>query len=197
LNPTPKIEQDDVVDIVTSEPSTAAGRGHGLTNRKRQSLPTRPRASSTKPLKKSPMEEQAFLSTLPLRIKNRRRRISTTAPKSDNNEKAIQVNPDDGEHDSDATSSDDELGKLRKAKGVDGTMTPTSHGTATGFVGLSCGKDAPNVHFVSPTKESPEIFARPDLVDGSRYYVKRRIKIGNSSRYIPECEYPISSMTDD
>jgi hypothetical protein len=69
---------------------------------------------------------------------------------------------------------------------MDGTMTPTGHTTATGFVGLSCGKDAPNVHYVSPIKDTPDSFSRPDLVDGSRYYVKRRIKIGNSSKFIPE-----------
>ena len=136
------------------------------------------------------MEEQAFLSTLPLRTKNRRRRTSTIISKSEiatsTNDQVVQLNQDDVDHDSDATSSEDELGKRRKAKRVDGTMTPTSHTAATGFVGLSCGKDAPNVHFVSPIKQTPDIISRPDLVDGSRYYVKRRIKIGNSSKFIPE-----------
>lgn len=136
------------------------------------------------------MEEQAFLSTLPLKIKSRRRRASTNASKSEisttANERLVQLNQDNPDHDSDETSSDDELGKLRKATLLDGAMTPTSLGTATGFVGLSCGKDAPNVHFVSPVKETPDILARPDLVDGSRFYVKRRIKIGNTSKFIPE-----------
>lgn len=134
------------------------------------------------------MEEQAFLSTLPLRTKHRRRRVSTNTSKPEisttTNERVVYLNRDDA--DSDATSSEDEPGKLRKAKRMDGTMTPTSHTTATGFVGLSCGKDAPNVHYVSPMKETADIFSRPDLVDGSRYYVKRRIKIGNSSKFIPE-----------
>jgi hypothetical protein len=137
------------------------------------------------------MEEQAFLSTLPLKIKNRRRRTSTNTSKSEilttANERLVQLDQDNPDHDSDETSSDDELGKLRKATLVDGAMTPSSLGTATGFVGLSCGKDAPNVHFVSPAKEPSETLARPDLVDGSRFYVKRRIKIGNTSKFIPEC----------
>ena len=136
------------------------------------------------------MEEQTFLSTLPLRTKNRRRRTSTNTSKPEvittTNEQVVQLNQDDADHDSDATSSEDELGKRRKAKRVDGTMTPTGHTAATGFVGLSCGKDAPNVHFVSPIEQTPDIISRPDLVDGSRYYVKRRIKIGNSSKFIPE-----------
>lgn len=137
------------------------------------------------------MEEQAFLSTLPLRIKNRRRRTSTNAsankPEPPPTNDITFVN-EDHEQDSDATSSDDEPGTRRASKGdgVEGTMTPTGHTVATGFVGLSCGKDAPNVHFVSPVKEVPDIFSRPDLVDGSRYYVKRRIKIGNTSKFIPE-----------
>jgi hypothetical protein len=136
------------------------------------------------------MEEQAFLSTLPLRIKNRRRRISTNVPKPDvsmsASDRVAQLNRDDPDHDPDETSSDDDPGKLHKGKRRDGTITPTSHSATTGFVGLSCGRDAPNVHYVSPVKESPDIFSRPDLVDGSRYYVKRRIKIGNTSKYIPE-----------
>jgi hypothetical protein len=136
------------------------------------------------------MEEQAFLSTLPLKIKSRRRRTSTNTVKSEisnpANDRLVPLNQDNPDHDSDETSSDDELGKLRKVTLLDGTMTPTSLGTATGFVGLSCGKDAPNVHFVSPVKETQEIQARPDLVDGSRFYVKRRIKIGNTSKFIPE-----------
>jgi hypothetical protein len=132
------------------------------------------------------MEEQAFLSTLPLRIKNRRRRASTNTSKPEtsttSNDRVVHLQDD---ADSDATSSEDEPGTLRKAKRI-GTMTPTSHSTSTGFVGLSCGRDAPNVHYVNPMKETPDIFSRPDLVDGSRYYVKRRIKIGNSSKFIPE-----------
>jgi hypothetical protein len=133
------------------------------------------------------MEEQSFLSTLPLRAKNRRRRISTNLP-------AISTGPivkkEDGAIDADETSSDDELGKLRKAARVDGAMTPTSHNAGTGFVGPSCGKGAPNVQYVSPVKEKAplSILARPDLVDGSRYYVKRRIKIGNTSKFIPEAK---------
>jgi len=95
---------------------------------------------------------------------------------------------DEQDRDSDETSSDEEPGTRRASNGavVEGAMTPTSHTVTTGFVGLSCGKDAPNVHFVSPAKEIPDIFSRPDLVDGSRYYVKRRIKIGNTSKFIPE-----------
>jgi hypothetical protein len=131
------------------------------------------------------MEEQAFLSTLPLRIKARRRRTSTNLPKSDIPSTSEPALPDTADHDTDATSSDDEPEKLRKAKKVDGTMTPTGLVTNNGFVGLSGGKDAPNVQFVSPIKE-PDAAKRPDLVDGSRFYVKRRIKIGNTSRFIPE-----------
>ena len=94
---------------------------------------------------------------------------------------------DELDRDSDETSSDEEPGTRRRpSKGAEGTMTPTSHTIATGFVGLSCGKGAPNVRFVSPVKETPDTFSRPDLVDGSRYYVKRRIKIGNTSKFIPE-----------
>jgi hypothetical protein len=138
------------------------------------------------------MEEQAFLSTLPLRIKNRRRRtstnISSTKPDPSTTTNDITFVNEDPERDSDETSSDEEPGTRRASGvgGVEGTMTPTSHTVTTGFVGLSCGKDAPNVHFVSPVKEMPDIFSRPDLVDGSRYYVKRRIKIGNTSKFIPE-----------
>ena len=190
------VPEDEVIDILTSGISTTTARGRGITHRKRQSLSARPRASSAKPLKKSPMEEQAFLSTLPLRMKNRRRRASASISKPDANEKVAQLNPDERDPESDATSSDDELGKLRKATATDGTMTPTSYSAATGFVGLSCGKDAPNVHYVSPAKEASDIFARPDLVDGSRYYVKRRIKIGNSSKYIPECNYSTVQYAD-
>lgn len=140
------------------------------------------------------MEEQAFLSTLPLRIKNRRRRTSTHISSSKTDVPTITdltfVNEEHPDRDSDETSSDEEPGTRRRtSNGVgvaEGTMTPTGHTVATGFVGLSCGKDAPNVHFVSPGKEMPDIFSRPDLVDGSRYYVKRRIKIGNTSKFIPE-----------
>ena len=177
-----------MLDVVTAEESAVQARPRTISGRRRQSTATN---SRVKPLKKSPMEEQAFLSTLPLKIKNRRRRTSTNTSKSEilttANERLVQLDPDNPDHDSDETSSDDELGKLRKATLVDGAMTPASLGTATGFVGLSCGKDAPNVHFVSPAKEPSEILARPDLVDGSRFYVKRRIKIGNSSKFIPEC----------
>lgn len=155
-----------------------------------------PRARSVtgrrKPLKKSPMEQQAFLSTLPLRLKGRRRRTSTNASKPDLSKSAddrtLQSNMDDRDHDSDATSSEDEPGQLRKARRVDGTMTPTSLAPGTGFIGLSCGKDAPNVHYVSPLKGPSDLFMRPDLMDGgSRFYHKRRIKIGNTSKFIPEC----------
>jgi hypothetical protein len=178
--------EDDILDIITSEKSTPNPRARSATQgRRRQSTTTR---ITNKPLKKSPMEEQAFLSTLPLRTKNRRRQISTNTSKPEilttANERVTQPTQDDA--DSDATSSEDEPGKLRKPKHMDGTMTPTSHTTATGFVGPSCGKDAPNVQYVSPVKETPDILSRPDLVDGSRYYVKRRIKIGNSSKFIPE-----------
>jgi hypothetical protein len=183
---------DDEVDITTWDTSTAA-RGRGIP-RRRQSTATGPRSTSAKPLKKSPMEEQAFLSTLPLRIKNRRRRTSTNVSKSDVSEIAAQQTDSQG-HDSDATSSDDEPGKPRLARKPDGTMTPTSISTATGFVGLSCGKDAPNVHYVSPIKETPDMVARPDLVDGSRFYVKRRIKIGNTSKFIPEGISHIGHLT--
>lgn len=180
---------EEVVDIVTSEKIPTASRGHGASGRRRQSTSTR--SGPIKPLKKSPMEEQAFLSTLPLRTRNRRRRTSTNAFKPDISTTAIeresQLNQDDADHDSDATSSEDEPGKLRKPTRADGTLTPAGLSTATGFMGLSCGKDAPNVHYVNPMKETPDIFSRPDLVDGSRYHIKRRIKIGNSSKYIPEC----------
>jgi hypothetical protein len=179
------IGSDDEIDITTSDKSTMQ-RGRTVPPRRRQSTVTRPRSTSAKPLKKSPMEEQAFLSTLPLRIKNRRRRTSTNIPKSDISNTEAPQNQDSPDHDSDATSSEDEPGKLRRAKKPDGTMTPSSTLTTTGFVGLSCGKDAPNVQYVSPIKETPEVVARPDLVDGSRFYVKRRIKIGNTSKFIPE-----------
>lgn len=176
-----------MLDVTNAEDSAGPTRSRMTGSRRRQSNAT---SSRGKPLKKSPMEEQAFLSTLPLKIKNRRRRTSTNTVKSEisttANERLVQLNQDNLDHDSDETSSDDELGKLRKSTLIDGTMTPTSLGTATGFVGLSCGKDAPNVHFVSPVKETSEILARPDLVDGSRFYVKRRIKIGNTSKFIPE-----------
>jgi hypothetical protein len=140
------------------------------------------------------MEEQAFLSTLPLRIKSRRGRTSTNTSKSD---LAIMdpAVPDSPNHDSDATSSEDERGTLRKAKKPEGTMTPTMGSNATGFVALSCGKDAPNVHYVSPVKENAEGVSRPDLVDGSRFYVKRRIKIGNTSKFIPEGIIPMVLLT--
>jgi hypothetical protein len=178
-----------MIDVVTSEKTPTASRGRGTSTRRRQS--TSSRSGPTKPLKKSPMEEQAFLSTLPLRTKNRRRRTSTNVSRPDipttTTERVVQLNQDDPEHDSDATSSEDEPERMRKAKRTDGTMTPASLSTATGFVGLSCGKDAPNVHYVNPMKEAPDIFLRPDLIDGSRYHIKRRIKIGNSSKYIPEC----------
>jgi hypothetical protein len=177
----------EMLDVTVAEDSAVPVRSRATTSRRRQSTATN---SRSKPLKKSPMEEQAFLSTLPLKIKNRRRRTSTNASKSEistpANERLVHPNQDNPDHDSDETSSDDEIGKLRKATLLDGAMTPTSLGTATGFVGLSCGKDAPNVHFVSPVKETPEILTRPDLVDGSRFYVKRRIKIGNTSKFIPE-----------
>jgi hypothetical protein len=132
------------------------------------------------------MEEQAFLSTLPLRIKNRRRRTSTNVKSDVSTTERIQSRQDSPDHDSDATSSEDDRGKLRTAKKPDGTMTPSGHNTPSGFVGPSCGKDAPNVQYVSPPKETPEVVSRPDLVDGSRFYVKRRIKIGNTSKFIPE-----------
>jgi hypothetical protein len=181
--------EDAVLDIVTTDVPTPA-RGRDAVTRRRQSTSTRPRSTSRKPLKRATMEEQSFLSTLPLRIKNRRRRTSTNMSKSDlpgaSSDRIVEANHDDLDRDSDATSSDDEPGKPRLAKGMEGAMTPTSHSAANGFLGLSCGKDAPNVHYVSPTKETPELFTRPDLVDGSRYYVKRRIKIGNTSKYIPE-----------
>ena len=83
--------------------------------------------------------------------------LSPKFPRTRDTNESLQLNQDDADHDSDATSSEDEPGKLRKPKRVDGTLTPTSHTAATGFVGLSCGKDAPNVHFVSPMKETPDI----------------------------------------
>lgn len=135
------------------------------------------------------MEQQAFLSTLPLRMKGRRRRTSTNTPKPDLSkstaERAVQSTNDD--RDSDATSSDEEPGRLVfKAKGVDGTMTPTSLAPASGFIGLSGGKDAPTVEYVSPVKGPSDLVARPNTMDGtSRFYHKRRIKIGNTSKYIP------------
>lgn len=133
------------------------------------------------------MEEQSFLSTFPLRTKNRRRRSSTNASMLPPISTDSVVKKEDDGLDSDETSSDDEPGKPRRAAGVDGTMTPTGHNVERGFVGPSCGKDAPNVQYVSPVKEKhPKLPARPDLVDGSRYYVKRRIKIGNTSKFIPE-----------
>jgi hypothetical protein len=175
-----------MIDVTTSDGSSIVhSRGpHG--GRRRQSTTNRSHSLSNKPLKKSPMEEQAFLSTLPLRIKARRRRASTNTSTIKSEKAPDPVIPDTADHDSDATSSDDEPEKLRKAKKVEGTMTPTGLSTNNGFVGLSAGKDAPNVLFISPVKE-PEVAFRPDLVDGSRFYVKRRIKIGNTSRFIPEC----------
>jgi len=135
------------------------------------------------------MEEQAFLSTLPLRVKSRRRRTSANAPNLPPLFPDPIVKKDADAADSDETSSDDEPGKPSKASGVDGTMTPSNHTVGTGFVGPSGGKDAPNVQYVSPVKEKqPLLLARPDLVDGSRYYVKRRIKIGNTSKFIPEAK---------
>ena len=135
------------------------------------------------------MEEQSFLSTLPLRTKNRRRRTSTNASMLPPLATDTIVKKEDEAMDSEETSSDDEPGKPRKAARVDGTMTPTGHNAERGFVGPSCGKDAPNVQYVSPVKEKhPLLPARPDLVDGSRYYVKRRIKIGNTSKFIPEAK---------
>jgi hypothetical protein len=187
------IESDDEIDITTSEKSTVL-RGRPIAPRRRQSTATGSRSTSARSLKKSPMEEQAFLSTLPIRIKNRRLRTSTNTSKSD---LAIMdpAVPDLPDHDSDATSSEDERGALRKAKKPDGTMAPTMGSNATGFVALSCGKDAPNVHYVSPIKENAEGVSRPDLVDGSRFYVKRRIKIGNTSKFIPECITPMVLLT--
>jgi hypothetical protein len=134
------------------------------------------------------MEQQSFLSTLPLRAKNRRRRPSTNTTKPELTKSTpTRSNPDDLEHDSDATSSDEEPGQVKKREG-NGTMTPTSLVSTTGFVGLSCGKDAPNVHFVNPIKQPSEVVARPDVMEaGSRFYHKRRIKIGNTSKFIPEC----------
>jgi len=144
-----------------------------------------------KPSKNSPMEQQAFLSTLPLRLKGRRRRTSTNTSKPDLSkpifEPAAPSINDEADHDSDATSSEDEPGKLRKARQIDGTMTPTSIAPGSGFVGLSCGKDAPTVQYVSPIKATSDVIARPDVMDGvSRFYHKRRIKIGNTSKFIPE-----------
>jgi hypothetical protein len=43
---------------------------------------------------------------------------------------------------------------------------------ATGFVVFSCGKDTPNVHYVSPIKKNAKGVSRPDLVDGLKFYVK-------------------------
>jgi len=145
--------------------------------------------TSTKPLKKPPMEDQAFLSTLPLRVKSRRRRTSTNVL----NLPPISTDPivknEQDAADSDEMSSDDELGKPRKASGVDGTISTSTHNAGTGFVGPSCGKDARNFRYLSPVKEKQSpLSARPDLVDGSRYYVKRRIKIGNTSKFIPEAK---------
>ena len=180
-------DDDDMLDIVNTTSLTSAGRSRHVSGRRRQSVTTRPRSTVTKPLKRATMEEQSFLSTLPLRIKNRRRisSIAKSEAQAASNDRSLeQIQDDDG--DSDATSSDEDPGKPRLLKGLDGVMTPTSHSAVTGFVGPSCGQDAPNVQYVTPAKETPEIFGRPDLVDGSRYYVKRRIKIGNTSRYIPE-----------
>ena len=128
------------------------------------------------------MEEQSFLSTLPFRIKNRRRRTSVNT-KVEANEQVVNLGNGE-DRDADETSSDDEPGKPRR---TDRATTPTGHTAATGFVGPSCGKDAPNVHYVNPMKQSLDVSSRPDLIDGSRYYFKRRIKIGNSSKFIPEC----------
>src|SRR6266480_1789477 len=99
--------EDDVLDVVTLETSTLSrGRGTAPARRK-QSTSTRPRSVSHKPLKKSPMEEQAFLSTLPLRTKNRRRRTSTNNSKPEIsaavNEQVVQFNQDEVGPDSDAT----------------------------------------------------------------------------------------------
>jgi hypothetical protein len=186
---------DDMLDITTSDGTTIL-RGRGPSGgRRRQSTTNRARSLSNRPLKKSPMEEQAFLSTLPLRIKNRRRRTSTTLPKSDKPSTSEPTIPDTAGHDTDATSSDDEPDKPRKTKKVEGTMTPAGLVTNNGFVGLSGGKDALNVQFVSPIKEL-DAAKRPDLVDGSRFYVKRRIKISNTSRFIPEGISPVRRLSD-
>jgi hypothetical protein len=171
-----------VLDIEASENNVAAANSRTPTgNRRRKST------------KKSPMERQAFLSTLPFRQKGRRRRTSTSTPKPDLSKSTIdhatQSAVEDADHDSNATSSDDELGKLVKAKRVDGTMTPTSLAPSSGFIGFSCGKDAPTVHYVSPLKGPTEIAPRPDFIAGdSRFYHKRRIKIGNTSKFIPEAK---------
>jgi hypothetical protein len=178
-------KEDDVVDITTSDASNLVSQRLGVPTRRRQSSGR----TSSKPMKKSPMEEQAFLSTLPLRTKNRRRRTSTNASVLPPLSADSVVKKEDDGLDSDETSSDDEPGKPRRATGVDGAITPTGHNAERGFVGPSCGKDAPNVQYVSPVKEKhPLLPARPDLVDGSRYYVKRRIKIGNTSKFIPEAK---------
>jgi len=155
-----------------------------MTRRRQSSVRT-----STKPLKKSPMEDQAFLSTLPLRVKSRRRRASANVL----NLPPIPTDPivknEQDAADSDETSSDDESGKPRKASGVDSTISQLTHNAGTGFVGSSCSKDAPNFQYLSPLKEKQQpMLTRPDLVDGSRYYVKRRIKIGNTSKFIPEAK---------
>jgi len=165
--------------------------GRGLQIKRKLSISNQTRLMPSKPFKKSPMEEQSFLSTLPLRMKSRRRRASTNTsrPGPSISERAVQGTQEDVDHDWDETSSDDEPGKARNAIKTDGKTTPSGHTSATGFIGPSCGKDAPNVHFVSPLKDITDVFSRPDLVDGSRYYVKRRIKIGNSSKYIPEGKY--------
>jgi hypothetical protein len=163
--PLPPVPDENILDIDTIDTSPTQ-------------TPPKPRR---KPTKKSPLEQQSFLSTLPLRAKNRtRRRPSTTLVKPD-----LPAAPPEPEHDSDATSSDEEPSQAKKGDG-NGTMTPTSLVATTGFVGLSAGKDAPNVHFVSPLKAGQE--GRMEVMDaGSRFYHKRRIKIGNTSKFIPEC----------
>src|SRR5271169_6079812 len=86
--------EDDVLDIITSEKSTPNPRARSAApGRRRQSTTTR---ITNKPLKKSPMEEQAFLSTLPLRTKHRRRQTSINASKPEipttANERVAQPN---------------------------------------------------------------------------------------------------------
>jgi len=191
----PKAEEE-MLDVVATDSSMSPPRGRTVSKGSKQSPFVVPRIKLK--FKKSPMEEQPFLSTLPLRMKHRRRRVSSSIKDTPTaNEQSNQPTQDEGDNDSDETSFDDEPGKQRQVSGqIEGTMTPTGASSTTGFVGLSCGKDAPNVKYVSPAQEKSDILARPDLVDGSRFYIKRRIKIGNSSKFIPECERSAFSYAD-